>query len=105
MQNSYLFPFDKIPANKKLVIYGASMVGQCYQKQIEKLNYGTIVAWVDRDYKRYKNMGVKSAEILNSSLEYDYIVIAAKNEIVAKSIIDNLSNMNVDTEKVIWSLK
>ena len=103
-QREYLFPFHKIPVGKRLVLYGAAIVGQCYYEQIKKLNYGTVVAWIDRDYKLYKKLEVRSVDVLNTSLEYDYIVVAAKNKDVAESIIGDLINCNIDENKIVWSI-
>ncbi len=99
----YLFPFNKIPVNKKIILYGAGKVGQSYYEQLKRLNYGDVVAWVDKNSELYSNLGISSIDKIKNVIEYDYIVIAVKRPEVAKVIRHNLiSLMNVREEKIIW---
>lgn len=102
--NNYLFPFDQVPAKKKIILYGASILGQTFYEQIKKINYGDIVAWVDRNYESYKELGVKAVEYIKTVEAYDYIVIAIINREVSKEVKKQLINMNVEENKVIVCL-
>lgn len=99
--SSYLFPFDKVPAKKKIILYGASILGQTFYEQIQKIKYGDIVAWVDRNHSSYKELGVKDVEYIKTVKAYDYIVIAIINPDVSKEVKKNLINMNVKEDKII----
>lgn len=102
---NYLFPFDKVQVNKRVVIYGASVLGQIYYQQFSQINYGTIVAWIDRNYEAYKDLGVKAIEYIQDVGDFDYVVIAVVNSETAKTIKNNLIGMNIDEKKIIWNIK
>lgn len=103
-QVSYLFPFDKIPMGKKIILYGASKVGQTYFDQIKRINYVEVVAWVDMAYDSYSEFGVKNINVIQEMDDYDYIVIAIKASDIAERVKHNLLKMNVDKQKIIWSI-
>lgn len=100
-----LFPFDKVAVNKRIILYGASTVGQTYYQQFSQINYGTIIAWVDQNYDAYKSLGVKSIDVIKERQDYDYVVIAVINEETASSIKNTLKKMKVDESKIVWSIK
>lgn len=101
---SYLFPFDKISKGKKIVLYGASKVGQTYYNQIRRLCYAEVVMWVDRSYDFYADLGVMGVESIQELKDYDYIVIAISASHVAEEIKHDLVGMGVEKEKIVWSI-
>lgn len=103
LNDNYLFPFDRVPAKKRLILYGASILGQTFYEQIQKIKYGEVVAWVDQNYESYKELGVKDIEYIKTVEFYDYIVIAIINQEVSKEVKKNLINMNVREDKIIIS--
>lgn len=96
-----LFPFDKVPKGSKIIIYGASGLGQLYGEQFRKINYGTILAWVDRNYDKYRELGVREVEYIKEIKDFDYIVIAVSNQETAENIKNNLIDMGITTDKII----
>ncbi len=70
----YLFPFDKVKYGKKVVIYGAGVVGQDFRMQLESSGYCSKLTQVDKNYLKYSD--VSSPDILKD-IECDYIIIAA----------------------------
>ena len=100
----YLFPFDKIAYGKKIILYGAGVIGQTYQEQFIRLNYGEFVAWVDKQYALYTNLNVKGVEYINNIDVYDYVIIAVGVQAVAEKIRQILITMGVDKTKIIWSI-
>lgn len=70
----YLFPFDRIAAGAKLVIYGAGVVGNDYRSQVELCGYCGSVVQVDKNYRNLT--GVHGPEELKT-IDCDYILIAA----------------------------
>ncbi len=83
----YQFPYDKIPAGSRIVLYGAGVVGrEIYKTQINRGLY-YIVAWIDQNYKQYINEGlnVESPESIENK-EFDFIVVAVKKRDIFKSI-------------------
>ncbi len=100
-----LFPFDKIPFGKHIIIYGAGVVGKTYYKTIKTLKYANKVLWVDKNYQQYENLGVRSIEVLKEVTDYDYIVIAIEDKKIAKEVVDYLSNISaLSNTKIIWNI-
>lgn len=102
----YIFPFDKVPSGKKIVLYGASVVGQAYWEQLSAINYADEILWVDRNYEAYYKWNVRSLESLSETVGYDYAVIAIWDDIVATEVKEYLSSHLPDSNtKIIWSVK
>lgn len=97
----YLFPFDKIPFNAEFIIYGAGRTGRLYVKQIKALNYGKMVAWVDK-YQRASGK-ISSPEIALQA-DFDYIVIAIVPETTVQEVKTWLLEMGVTEEKIIHQI-
>lgn len=99
----YLFPFNRIPKESRIILYGAGEVGAIYYKQIQKLDMYHLVAWVDSNYIKYQDKGfnVVAPKIVNR-VEFDYLVIAVKRDEIAQTIIRNMEKMGVSKEKMIF---
>ena len=50
----YLFPFEKVSPNSRIVIYGASDVGIDYMYQVRVTNYCKLVALLDKNHEAQK---------------------------------------------------
>lgn len=98
----YLFPFHQVKPNAKYVIYGAGRTGKIYVEQIRSINYGVIVAWVDRNYLEIGN-GVCPPQVL-TYIKYDYVVIALVSEEDAREIKMYLIEMGIDEKKIIHQI-
>ena len=101
--NQYLFPYEMVKQGSRIVLYGAGAVGRNLYKQILKNQYCDIVLWVDKDYER---IDIPYAEIKNPETilhdEYDYVVICLKGRQLAESVINNLIDMGVSEDKIVW---
>ena len=95
----FLFPFEKIPQNTSIILYGAGKVGQAYCMQIKKSGYCKMTAWVDRDSKIF---GVESPDVIVDHGLFDYIVIAIESEKVMREIKEYLLSMGVEEQKIVW---
>ena len=84
----YLFPFEKVPKNANILIYGAGDVGQEYLKQIKISGYCNIIGFVDKAYDKFKSLivPVYSLDAIGN-MQFDYIVIAMKTGIYVNDII------------------
>ena len=51
---THVFPYEKIPKNSKVILYGAGTMGKSYWKCLQSGEYADLAAWVDRDYTRYR---------------------------------------------------
>lgn len=99
----YLFPFDLITKGCNIALYGGGKVGEVFFEQISFSKYCNIIVWVDEEYEEYMKIGKKlkdPKELLMKN--YDFIVLAVKNEDIKNNIIDKLINMNIAEQKIIW---
>ena len=98
----YLFPFELIPYNSKVGLYGAGRIGQEFYSQIKESMYAEITIWVDRNADELADeFNVKTIDSIDNSL-FDYIVIAVKNSKAANEIRELLLNKGVDKRKIVW---
>ena len=93
------FPRERIPANSRIVIYGAGDVGTSFVKQIAENHWYSIVLWVDRDYQQKGSIVHSPDEISNCF--FDYIVVAISNEKKITTAVDYLTALGVPSEKIV----
>lgn len=88
---------------KEVVLYGAGKVGVDYRKKLGDSARIHICGWVDKNFAvcREKGMDVQPIESLKDK-DYDYVLIAVKNEPVFLEIRAELIQMEVRDEKIIW---
>jgi len=95
---------EQIPQNKNIIIYGAGMLGKKIYNEFSDTKYFNKILWVDKNYKIYKNLGVRSIEYLNEANNYDYIIIAISDKKTINDVIDYLSNIpTLSNTKIIWN--
>lgn len=98
--------YKQIPPNKNIIIYGAGMMGKSYYNEFGDSKYFNNILWVDKNYKIYKNLGVKSIECLKAAKDYDYIIIAINDKNIANDVMNYLSNISaLSNTKFIWNLE
>lgn len=99
----YLFPFEKIPAGAKIIIYGAGVMGQAYLRQMQLTKYCDVVGMVDRNYKKYKNSPVPVyAPTEIHALSFDYVVIALRGASGMLDVRNHLKKEGVPEEKIVF---
>lgn len=99
--DDYFVPFNKIAVHSRIVLYGAGKQGMTYFDQIKRCDFCEIVAWVDVNYLRFKEYGVKPIDVLKTELQYDYIVIAIQSEAIRNEVIKTLNGFGINNEKII----
>lgn len=88
---------------KKVVLYGAGIVGQDYYTQLSKYPQIEIVAWIDKCLEKYKFEYFEVQRIAHiHSIEFDIVLICVNNENVAQEMIRTLSDVGIDREKILW---
>lgn len=101
--NAYIFEKVNLVKNKRIVIYGAGIVGQGYYAQLCKYTSCTIVGWVDTDYE---NIHFDFSDVVGidkiKSMQYDLILIAIKNGDTANEVKLRLQDMGVPEWKIVW---
>lgn len=100
----YYFPDSDKLQGKKVVIYGAGVVGKDYYAQISRYMDCNIVAWVDTHPEKYEYPHIKlfGPEKLNT-IEYDILLIAVGKEKIAQEISFFLKEHGVEERKIFWS--
>ena len=101
----YIFPFKEVPQNSNIVIYGAGSVGQTYYDQLGRTGYCSVVAWVDKNYKRYQEIGITNVEdvrIINE-IDFDYIVISIVSFQYIEKIKNGLLAQGIPERKIIYN--
>ena len=99
----YIFPFYNLLDGKRLILYGAGVVGNDYYRQMREDKRYNIVLWVDKNYKKLHEFS-KNVEPINRILdfEFDAIIIAVKKEEMALRIMEELKEIGISVEKMFW---
>lgn len=99
----YVFPFSELERESRIILYGAGSVGIRYYQQIHRQNQLCLVLWVDRNWKDYEagSMPVSSPKLISGS-KYDYIIIAVKRKELADEIRNELADMGVQEDQILW---
>lgn len=102
----YLFPFEKVPKDSNILIYGAGILGQEYLKQISITKYCKVVGFVDKNFIEYKNSSVPVyAPKRVRELEFDFVVIALRGSFAVPSVKKVLHEQGVGDEKMVCVLE
>lgn len=101
-ENKFIFPFNIIPVNSNIILYGAGNVGQAYYNQIKELSYCKIVSWVDKNKTECNGVVLSKCDAILEN-KFDYVVIALKSAELAKEIKQMLCyEYNINQNKIIW---
>lgn len=102
----YLFPFEKVPQDTKIIIYGAGVLGQEYLKQIQITNYCQVVGFVDKNFADYKAPLIPVyAPDKVGELSFDYVVIALRGSFAIPAVKKILQEHGVPDRKIIYVLE
>jgi hypothetical protein len=99
----YIFPFKDFKIGSRIIIYGATQTGYDFFRQIKSTGYCEIIAWVDRQYKwwREMNLPVDEPESVREK-EFDTVILTAETERVADSMRSDLAKYGISEEKIYW---
>ena len=106
--NHYIFPFQMVKKDSKIILYGAGTVGRRFYSQLEVTGYAEVVLWADKNFKEMQrqSLPVKAPEEILHVKQYDYVVIAIDNEQVAAGVKETLvADYGVSTETIVFSDK
>lgn len=101
---SFSFPFDIIPKDSKIIIYGAGNVGKSYINELRIKKFVNVVGWADKKYKEvniYNNIDIIAPELIVTK-EFEFLLIAVWDEKVAYNIKSELVQMGINKNKIIW---
>ena len=90
-------------AGKKIVLYGAGVIGRDYYAQLSRYGHCEVVAWVDAHPQKYRypHVTLYGPEIL-SEKTFDLLVIAVREEKLAEEIRGQLMQSGVEESKICW---
>ena len=99
----FLFPFEKIQAGSRVLIYGAGVMGQAYYQQLRMTGYADCLGFVDREWKEYEGSTppVYAMDQIRG-LNYDAIVIALRIASRARLVERDLCRAGVPLEKICY---
>lgn len=98
----YAFPEMELLFYKRVVLFGAGKVGHDYYIQFRKQSKVKFLCWIDSNPEiNCEYCEVYSPQYL-SEIEFDYIVIAVKQEEVANSIRKLLIQKGIKDDKILW---
>lgn len=102
---NHIFPFDRLPRDSRIALYGAGAVGRTMNAQNRVVDYVKIVLWVDQNYKNIESPDtILDPEALLSQQEaYDYILIAIDDPVICSSVEKILIKKGLPSEKIVWS--
>lgn len=101
----YVIPQAVYKYGKRIILYGAGMVGQAYERQLKLSNEGELVLWVDKMAKHYREKGKEVSDIEDIFLcEYDVILLAVADGDMVAVIKEDLVSKGIKEEKVYWEL-
>lgn len=99
----YVLPSKVFHNGKRIVLYGAGMVGQAYQKLLSVSEELELVLWVDKIAKHYQEQGFPVEKIENIlDTEYDVILLAISDAEMAETIRKDLIGLGISEHKIIW---
>ena len=101
----YLPPYEKLKGQKaeRIILYGAGHVGRDYFRALGLWGIVEIVAWVDRQWEKYRKEGlpVTDFSVLNTA-DWDVILIAAENSGLADQIRADLLERGIPRGRILY---
>lgn len=97
----FLFPFDKIPYMKRILLYGAGEKGKVFYRQIKRLNYYAEILWVDKNAKYMADDNIRPITETRNYL-FDYVVIAIENKRICESVKEFLVQQGIKPQNIVF---
>ncbi|SCY09621.1 Glycosyl transferase family 2 [Lachnospiraceae bacterium XBB2008] len=99
----YRFPNEKLLSGKRIIVFGSGRCGISYIKLFLWNRLCSVVEWIDNNPSTIQIMNI-SPRLPNTILqtEYDYIVCAINNQNAAQNMIEQLMEMGVNRDVILW---
>jgi len=101
----YLFPFEYVINDKKILLYGAGLVGQAlyYQFHTYGKRSSKIIGVIDRNKQAFINEDITIFNVEEiTDLGFDIIILATEFEYVAKDMKNILYQYKIPDNKIFW---
>lgn len=94
--------FGRAYYGRNVIVYSAGTFGQQLIARFKETRHCNVVAWIDDDYWEYRRccLDVDPVESI-TSIDYDYVLIATVDPIVAESVRNRLLDLSVSGEKIL----
>lgn len=100
----YQFPYEFVPRNSEIVIYGGGAVGRSFISQISDTGYCHIVGILDRNPSGIQIPEFRIHHITEvDRLKYDFLVIAIDSLSMSEQIKTDLLRLGVREDKMVFS--
>ncbi len=99
--NEYLYPYSRVKAGSRVIVYGAGRFGRQVVEVISDRDDYSLAGWVDQNVNN-ASWGERTIQPVNDilQLQYDYVVIAVLDRDLALRIRENLVQLSVSGEKI-----
>lgn len=103
----WMFPFQKVPRDSRVILYGGGAVGQTYLYQLKLTQYVKVVCIADKNYQSLAEFDIPTCAPENiSQFSFDYIVIAIQSGKVAEDVRNLLhEKLGIDDKEIIFSIQ
>lgn len=104
----YLFPYNEVERNARIIIYGAGKVGLDFMRQVTASGYAQLLCMVDKDYRMIQGISEVMAPVIAredlAQFEdvYDVILISVLNRGIALDVKEDLCRLGISKDKIIW---
>ena len=98
----YVFPFQALPKNAKIALYGAGLVGKIFSMQLQATRFCEVVLWVDNRWFSFDKAYHIQPVYRLLEADYEFVVIAIKDKRVAESIRKRLIAWGINNRKIVW---
>ena len=99
-----LFPYGKVPAGSKVIIYGCGKMGQFFHQEVAATGFCRVVAMVDRnwqDYELLEGVDIIPPESI-PDMDFDYVVIASHRKNIISDIYAFLTQeLEIGDDKIV----
>lgn len=95
--------FTDLLMGKKIILYGAGVVGRSVYEQLTNYKSIEIIGWVDVNYRNIQSgyRQIVSPHCIKE-LQFDYVVVAVKTKLIADEIIEKLVQSGINRECILW---
>ena len=101
----FLFPYEQVRKDSRVVLYGAGECGQQYYKQITLSGYCDIFLWCDKSAKAaalYYQLPVSEPQAIRNAGLFDYVIVAISNPQTALGVAKWLmESFDIPKDKII----
>lgn len=102
--NSFLFPYNKIEPDTRIILYGMGKAGNAFYQEISQTRYCKVIAWADKNPRCIIGVDDTVPKILPEEIKdysFKYVVIAVQNRNTLCKISEELIYLGIDRQKIV----